>query len=104
MSLKKSFFISSLFALVAVLSTANAADITVCKKGNLERKVEIIYPNGADSKVPCEVRYQKEGAAPEGQRLYNATSDETYCAKQAEKFVAESLVAKGWECKGVGEP
>lgn len=70
---------------------------TVCKMGKMERKIEVATTS-ADKKVPCEVKYTRDG---EEKTLYNAQVDATYCDTKAEELVAK-LSAQGWQCDAAG--
>lgn len=64
----------------------------VCTQGGMERKIEVAYL-GTD-KVPCEVRYTKNG---DTQVLWTAQAEEGYCEAKAAEFV-EKQRGWGWEC------
>lgn len=68
-----------------------------CTSGNLERKVEVAYADN-ERKVPCQVRYYKEGQA-EPRVLWSAESDSSYCTEKAQSFL-EQLKGWGWNCAG----
>lgn len=72
-----------------------AFEATVCKRGTLERKVEI-KSESSEKKVPCQVMYLKEGET-EAKALWNAQADAAYCETKATEFV-EKLVSMGWQC------
>lgn len=71
---------------------------TTCKMGSVERKVEIVTTD-ATKKVPCEVKYTKDG---EEKVLWNATTDASYCETKASEFVAK-LSSLGWQCDSATE-
>ncbi len=71
------------------------AEVTICKNGNLERRIEITS-TVSDKKVPCEVKYFKEGDEA-GKTLWNAQNDAEYCEKRANEFT-EKLSSLGWQC------
>lgn len=81
----------SLFLLAAFAGVS--AFGTVCKMGKMERKIEVATTD-AEKKVPCEVKYTKDG---EEKSLYNAQVDSSYCEKKAEELVAK-LTGQGWQC------
>lgn len=72
---------------------------TVCKMGKMERKIEVATTN-ADKKVPCEVKYTRDG---EEKTLYNAQVDATYCDTKAEELIAK-LTNQGWQCDPTTTP
>ena len=72
---------------------------TVCKMGKMERKVEVATTD-AEKKVPCEVKYTRDG---EEKSLYNAQVDASYCDKKAEELVAK-LTSQGWQCDSAAAP
>lgn len=67
-----------------------------CSYGDLQRRVEILTEPGVS--VPCEVHYYKDSEAPdEKQVLWNAASEEGYCERKTEEFIAK-LRSWGWDC------
>jgi hypothetical protein len=87
----RTFIISMLFTLFAG-SMALANTTYVCTHGDAERRIEVAYPEAG--KVPCEVRYTKNGAT---EVLWNAHAEEGYCEARAAEFV-EKQRGWGWEC------
>jgi len=87
--------------ILAALSSASAfaADdqVTVCKFGESERKISIVYPQ--QTQVPCEVQYTKNG---ESQVLWSARAETGYCEEKAAAFI-EKQKNWGWECN-LSEP
>lgn len=82
-------------ALVVVTLTSVSAFGTVCKMGKQERKVEVVTTDAA-KKVPCEVKYTRDG---QEKTIYNAQNDAAFCDKKAEEFVAK-LTSQGFQCEG----
>lgn len=66
----------------------------ICKQGDQERKIEIVYAN-AGSTVPCEVAYIKEDGSR--QNLWQAQSKEGYCEEKTAAFI-EKQRGWGWDC------
>ncbi|MEZ4819962.1 MAG: hypothetical protein R3A45_08720 [Bdellovibrionota bacterium] len=69
------------------------ANHTVCKSGATERSVEVASTN-AETGVPCEVKYTKDG---ETSVLWSAQNDAAYCQTKAAGLV-EKLSTAGWNC------
>jgi len=73
------------------------ADTTyVCTQGGMERKIEVVSLGAG--KVPCEVRYTKNGTT---EVLWNAQAEEGYCEAKAAEFV-EKQRGWGWDCVEMG--
>ena len=84
------------------LAAAQAATAFECTYGDLKRRVEILTEPGVS--VPCEVHYYKDTEAPgERQVLWSATSEEGYCERKTEEFIAK-LEGWGWSCAAGGAP
>ena len=91
-SLKKVALIAATTALFAS-SSAFANDTYMCKHGNQERLINIVYAS-PDAAVPCEVTYDKgEGAVS----LWQAGNLVGYCEEKAMAFVDKQR-AWGWTC------
>jgi hypothetical protein len=85
------FAISMLLTLCAgSMALANSA--YVCTHGDAERRIEVVYLEAG--KVPCEVRYTRNGST---EVLWNAQAEEGYCEARAAEFV-EKQRGWGWEC------
>ncbi|AWK84315.1 hypothetical protein [Photobacterium damselae] len=82
-----------LVALSIFAFQAQAQDKYVCKSGNSERVIEVVYTN-PDSSVPCEVHYTK---ASETEVLWQASHEKGYCETKAQAF-AEKLTSLGIPC------
>ena len=91
-SLKKAAMFTAFTALFAS-SPLFANETYICKHGNQERTISIVYAN-ADSAAPCEVTYDK-GAGTES--LWQAKNDVSYCEEKAAEFV-EKQRGWGWDC------
>jgi hypothetical protein len=76
-----------------VTSAVNANETYACLFGGNERTVRVSYAN-ADSKVPCQVIYEKESGS---QVLWDAQNEEGYCEMKAAEFV-EKQRGWGWDC------
>ncbi len=69
-----------------------------CTNGQLERRVEIVYPQ-APEQVPCEVHYHKDTEQPGvRQVLWQASNEPGYCEYKAQEFAAR-LESWGWSCR-----
>jgi len=91
-SLKKASIFAAFTALFAS-SQVLANENYVCKQGNQERTIAIVYAN-ADSAAPCEVTYDKgEGS----ESLWQAKNDASYCEEKVAAFV-EKQRGWGWDC------
>jgi len=75
-----------------------AATTTVCKKGTIERKIEIKFADG-EKKLPCEVKYFKEGDEA-GKTLWTAQNDAGYCEQKAKEFADKLVSTQGFDCGG----
>ncbi|MBI1887584.1 MAG: hypothetical protein HYS19_04325 [Nitrosomonadales bacterium] len=85
------------FAVLAALFISSAAladEAYVCKQGNQERVINIVYAN-AGAAVPCEVTYTKEDGTT--QSLWQAQNVAGYCEDNAAAFV-EKQRGWGWDC------
>lgn len=83
-----------LLLILSILSfQAYAQDQYVCKNGNTERTVEVVYSQPG-SKVPCEVKYTKSTGS---KILWNADHKVGYCETKAQQFVVK-LKGLGWAC------
>lgn len=79
-----------------VVSTSSTAPTAVCRNGDVERKVMLVYSN--DSKLPCEVQYDKVTEEPGNSRtLWSAQSTEGYCEEKMQMFV-DKLQGFGFDC------
>ena len=81
---------------VSGVSLGQSADSYQCTYGDLQRRVEILTEPGVS--VPCEVHYYKDTEAPgDRQVLWSAGSEEGYCERKTEEFIAK-LEGWGWDC------
>ncbi|WP_426415377.1 hypothetical protein [Aestuariirhabdus sp. LZHN29] len=80
-------------AIMLPVAPAMADETYVCTQAGMERIISVVY-TAADSPVPCDVVYQKDG---EVQTLWHADSEQGYCERNAEEFV-ERQRNWGWEC------
>ncbi|MDX8385884.1 MAG: hypothetical protein R8M11_05120 [Gallionella sp.] len=90
--LKKATMFAALTTLFAS-SPLLANETYVCKHGNQERTIKVVYAN-ADSSVPCAVTYDK-GTGTES--LWQAQNSPGYCSEKAAEFVEKQRVW-GWDC------
>lgn len=81
--------------LVLLANTALADESYTCTNGSDERVISIVYPD-PEAKVPCEVRYRKQGVT---ETLWSAQQEVGYCEEKAKAFV-EKQRAWGWNCEG----
>ena len=94
------YLVAFMAAAIPGLATAQAATTYQCAYGELQRRVEILTEPGVS--VPCEVHYYKDTEAPgEKQVLWSATSEEGYCERKTEEFIAR-LEGWGWSCSAGG--
>lgn len=92
----KSYPMVIVVLLGAMLAGAARADITyVCTYGQKERLITVMYADQA-TRLPCEVRYTKEGAT---EVLWHATTQAGYCEEKAQGLVQQHL-EWGWRCGG----
>ncbi|MFV2004074.1 MAG: hypothetical protein ACC650_02665 [Gammaproteobacteria bacterium] len=91
--IKKSYTVLAV-TLFAVPSFAYA-DSWSCSRSNNVREVHIERTSSAP--VPCNVVYRKLTEGFEGQVLWNANNDETYCDEKA-KGLIDTLESAGWVC------
>ncbi|WP_318466528.1 hypothetical protein [Photobacterium leiognathi] len=85
-----------LVALTVLAFQAHAQDKYVCKRGDSERVVEVVYTNPS-SQVPCEVHYTKSTGT---EVLWDAKNEKGYCEAKAKAF-AEKLTTLGMTCSGL---
>ena len=81
-------------ALIMLASTAIADETYTCNYGPDERVISVEYQD-QEAKVPCEVRYQKEGVT---ETLWSAQEEVGYCEENAKAFVEKQL-GWGWNCE-----
>lgn len=85
----------AVFALLFCFGIARAEEGYSCKSGKSERKIWVSYSQEG-KKVPCEVKYLKEGET-DAQTKWTAQGSEGFCEKKAEEL-AGKLQAAGWDC------
>jgi hypothetical protein len=85
-----------LLGLISGFVTQGQAASYVCKQGKAERKILLTYA-GENKKMPCEVKYQKEGET-EGATKWSAKTDSDFCEKKSDEF-AEKLKGMNWVCE-----
>lgn len=91
-----SLAVASLSLLIAVPALADES--YTCTYGPQERVITIVYLESGQQ-VPCEVRYEKEGAT---QTLWSANNEVGYCEEKARAFV-EKQRGWGWRCNSTGK-
>ena len=86
-----------LFLVSVIGSSAIAAEnqATICKHGEKERKIEVVYPDGTEA--PCEVQYTKDTGM---QVLWDAKTEIGYCEEKAAAYI-EKQRSWGWQCEAV---
>jgi hypothetical protein len=83
-----------LVATLSMIASFAAADETyLCTYGQEERVISVVYQDQVE-KVPCEVRYQKDGVT---ETLWDAKDEVGYCEEKAKAFV-EKQRGWGWRC------
>lgn len=83
----------------ALLAGTAVADVTTtCTNAGQERIITIVYQDQA-TKVPCEVRYTKDGVT---ETLWSAQNQLGYCEEKVEAFV-EKQRGWGWTCTEAAE-
>ncbi len=88
-----------LFSSLCLLANPAFADVTYrCTYGQQERTISVVYQD-QETKVPCEVRYQKDGAT---EILWSAQNEAGYCEEKAGAF-AEKQRGWGWICTETDE-
>ena len=70
-------------ALSMLASVCFADETYVCTYGQQERVISVVYQD-QEMKVPCEVRYEKDGTTA---TLWSAEHVVGYCEAQAEELV-----------------
>lgn len=84
-------------AIILLATSAMADDTTICTNGPQERVISVVYLQSGE-KVPCEVRYQKDGTT---ETLWSANNEAGYCEEKARAFV-EKQRGWGWTCAAEG--
>lgn len=85
--------VSLLFLTSLGAAAAEEGPRFLCKSGDSERVIEVVYTN-PDQSLPCEVRYHKDGTE---ETLWRAQNEEGFCEQQAQEFAADQQ-QWGWEC------
>lgn len=82
-------------AFVFILGASNsyADENIICTDGHQERMLSIIY-HDQEAKVPCDVKYTKNGQT---ETLWHAENKVGYCEEKAEEFI-QRLNEWGWRC------
>ena len=91
--MKRVFAIPLLLITILPIATSYADDTYICAYNGNERSIKIKYTY-ADSKLPCDVVYEKSSGS---QILWSAENQEGYCEAKAAEFV-EKQQGWGWEC------
>ena len=80
-------------ALSMFASVCFADETYVCTYGQQERVISVLYQD-QEMKVPCEVRYEKDGTTT---TLWTAENEAGYCEQKAQDFVQKQR-EWGWIC------
>lgn len=96
--MKKLTVLCIVISLGLLASNAVAAVTYTCTHGTQERIISIVYQDQM-AKIPCEVRYQKDGVT---ETLWRAQNLVGYCEEKAQAFV-EKQRGWGWTCTEAGE-
>ena len=79
---------------VTLIATHALAEETWrCTFGQEERVISVVFQD-QEMKLPCEVRYEKDGVT---QTLWSAENEVGYCEEKAREFV-EKQRSWGWIC------
>src|SRR5690625_6266655 len=73
--------VSLLFLTSLGAAAAEEGPRFLCKSGDSERVIEVVYTN-PDQSLPCEVRYHKDGTE---ETLWRAQNEEGFCEQQAQE-------------------
>src|SRR5690625_7988681 len=85
--------VSLLFLTSLGAAAAEEGPRFLCKSGDSERVIEVVYTN-PDQSLPCEVRYHKDGTE---ETLWRARDEEGFCEQPGQGFAADQQ-ERGWEC------
>jgi len=85
--------------IVWLLSANTANADTLCRIGDIERRIGIDYAN-PPSKVPCQVRYLKVNIN-DLSFPWRAERELGYCEARAEALI-EKFKSLGWSCEAIG--
>ena len=91
--MKRWTIFSLTIALSAIASVAIADETYVCTYGQKERVITVVYQD-QEMKVPCEVRYAKDGIT---ETLWTAENEVGYCEEKAQELVQKQR-DWGWLC------
>ena len=80
-------------ALSMLASVCLADETYVCTYGQQERVISVVYQD-QEMKVPCEVRYEKDGTTA---TLWTAEHEVGYCEEKAQELVQKQR-EWGWIC------
>jgi len=90
----KRFTILCLSLALSMLASHAIADETyVCTYGQEERVITVVFQD-QEMKIPCEVRYEKEGTTA---TLWTAENEVGYCEAKAQELVQKQR-EWGWLC------
>ena len=78
--------------LISGSALANEFPTTLCQHGEQQRKIEVVYTQGAQ--LPCEVHYTKSSGT---QVLWKAQGEAGYCEAKATALI-EKQKGWGWQC------
>ncbi|MDX8382209.1 MAG: hypothetical protein R8M14_08890 [Ghiorsea sp.] len=91
-SMKKT--IAATVCATALMASSAWADTYVCKHGNQERIISVVYQNEGQP-VPCKVAYTKDSGV---ETPWSAENLAGYCEEKAAAFVGKQR-AWGWTCE-----
>ncbi len=88
--------------LLAVISVGAMADVTVCKMGDVTRRIELTHQDG-DASKPCEAKYYKDteqpGSEPRVLAKYNVEVGK--CKEHVDALI-QKLSSSGFTCAAEG--
>ena len=96
--MKKLTVLCLMISVGLLAGTAGADETYTCTYGPDERVISVVYQD-QEAKVPCEVRYQKDGVT---ETLWSAQEEVGYCEEKAKAFV-EKQRGWGWNCEETGK-
>jgi len=95
--MKKLIVLCALISFGLLVGNAIADETYTCTHGNQERIITIAY-HDQEAKIPCEVKYQKDGMT---ETLWSAQNEVGYCESKVEAFL-EKQRGWGWDCAMAG--
>lgn len=88
----------TMIAVAALTSSMVMAEATVCKMGEMVRKVEVVHFD-KDTTKPCDVQYTKETEMPDSPAatLWHFDVQVDQCQVKAQELISK-LQGWGWTC------